>query len=84
MAVTPWLGNYPWSDPIFQNFQVQQYLTISGVNPAQTYDLESPTVHNGVVDHAAIEAKVKLQAEADAAEAEKAQAKTTSTRKAGK
>lgn len=66
MAVTAWLSNYPWSDPIFQNFQVQQYLTVSGVNPVQTYTLESPTVHNGVVDHEAIKAKIALQAEEDA------------------
>lgn len=31
MAVTPWLASYPFSDPIFQNFNVQQYTTVSGV-----------------------------------------------------
>lgn len=42
MAITPWLANYPWSDPIFQSFEVQQYLTVSGVNPAQTYAAKAP------------------------------------------
>lgn len=42
MAVTPWLANYPFSDPIFQNFETQQYDQVSGVNPAQTYDVKDP------------------------------------------
>lgn len=42
MAVTAWLANYPFSDPIFQFFQVQQYLTVSGVNPTQTYSEHAP------------------------------------------
>ena len=30
-------GQYPYIDPIFQNFQVQQYLTQTGVNASGTY-----------------------------------------------
>ena len=75
MAVTPWLANYPWSDPFFQEFTVQQYLTISGVNPAQTYTLKSPTVTLGVVDHAAVQAKIALAAEEEAAKPVKPAAK---------
>lgn len=33
---------YPFSDPVFQNFEVQQYLQVSGVNPAQTYAAPAP------------------------------------------
>jgi hypothetical protein len=42
MTVTPWLANYPFSDPMFQNFQVQQYDTVAGVNPITTYDAPAP------------------------------------------
>jgi hypothetical protein len=42
MAVTPWLANYPFSDPIFQSFTVQQYLTVAGVSSVQTYTEKAP------------------------------------------
>jgi hypothetical protein len=44
MAVTPWLASYPYSDPIFQYFTVQQYLTVAGVSAVQTYDAPAPGV----------------------------------------
>jgi hypothetical protein len=45
MSVTPWLASYPFSDPIFQNFQVQQYYTVTGtVGSAQMYDVKAPEV----------------------------------------
>jgi hypothetical protein len=30
-------GQYPYTDPVFQNFTVQQYLTQPGVNASGTY-----------------------------------------------
>lgn len=69
MAVIPWLSNYPFSDPIFQNFEVQQYLTVSGVNPAQTYDIVAP---NGIVDKGLAEALAAKQQAQFAAEAKAA------------
>jgi hypothetical protein len=30
-------GQYPYTDPVFQMFTVQQYLTQTGVNPSGTY-----------------------------------------------
>jgi hypothetical protein len=76
MTVTPWLANYPWTDPIFQNFEVQQYLSVSGVNPAQTYDLDAPGIVNKERDKAAsdkaiAETAAKAKADAEAAEANK-------------
>ena len=65
MAITAWLGNYPYSDPIFQYFQVQQYLTQPGVNPAQTYTMIAPGVVN-------VEEVHRRMAEALALEAQKA------------
>lgn len=31
-------NDYPLTDPVFQNFTVQQYLTVSGVSSSATYD----------------------------------------------
>jgi hypothetical protein len=45
MAVTPWLATYPFSDPLFQNFNVQQYYTVTGVvGPSQMYETKAPEV----------------------------------------
>lgn len=56
MTVTPWLANYPFSDPMFQNFNVQQYLTVSGVNPTQTFSVEDPDEVESPAEKQAIEA----------------------------
>ena len=66
MAVTAWLANYPFSDPLFQFFQVQQYLTQPGVNPAQTYTVAAP----GVVNHEEIASRMRVELEAAPADAE--------------
>lgn len=42
MAVVPWLSNYPFSDPYFQEFQVQQYLPLGTAGPSQTYAVTAP------------------------------------------
>jgi hypothetical protein len=31
-------SSYPWIDPVYQNFQVQQYLTVAGVTASGTDD----------------------------------------------
>lgn len=33
----PAANDYPFTDPVFQNFTVQQYLTVAGVNASGTY-----------------------------------------------
>jgi hypothetical protein len=97
MTVTAWLSNYPWSDPIFQNFEVQQYLSVSGVNPAQTYDAPAPVGARqrvkpispapGIVDVEAVRHNAAIDA-AEAAEAAEAEAAAKPAarpaRKAGK
>jgi hypothetical protein len=70
MTVTPWLANYPFSDPYFQNFNVQQYLTVSGVNPTQTYALEAP-VEDDEIEAPEPEAKAKAPRKVAAKPADK-------------
>lgn len=36
-GLTP-ANSYPFTDPVFQTFTVQQYLQVPGVNPSGTYD----------------------------------------------
>ena len=38
----PSATNYPFSDPIFQLFNVQQILVASGVSTGQLYDAPAP------------------------------------------
>jgi hypothetical protein len=37
-AIPVLMGQYPFTDPVFQNFTTQQYLTQTGVNASGTFD----------------------------------------------
>jgi len=51
MALTPWLASYPFSDPYFQYFTVQQYLSPSvAINPVQVYTGKDPDELVSVAD----------------------------------
>lgn len=60
MAITPWVASYPFSDPIFQSFNVQQYYTQSGVvGPTQMYSEKAPELPEKVEEAEVVEAEVE-------------------------